>query len=101
MEKARFSAKRSVSTEPGFPHASLGVVFSGVRDYLLLGGPVHELVSDEHRDGPVEDLALGSAVGVEDSGVCGASKSTLTVLGHGVGNDTTLRRGACAKEERG
>jgi hypothetical protein len=68
--------------------------FLDAGDCLLLGGPVHELVSDEHRDGPVEDLALGSAVGVEDSGVCGTSESTLTVLGHGVGNDTTLRRGA-------
>jgi hypothetical protein len=61
---------------------------------LLLGGPVHELVSDEHGDSPVEDLVLGSAVGVEDSGVCGTSESALTVLGHGVGNDTTLRWGA-------
>jgi hypothetical protein len=64
------------------------------RECLPLGSPVHELVSDEHRDSPVENLVLGSAVGVEDSGVCGASESTLTVLGHGVGNDTTLRRGA-------
>ena len=81
-------------TVSGFPHASLGIVSSEVGKCLLLGGPVHELVSDEHRDGPVEDLALGSAVGVEDSGVCGTSESTLTVLSHGVGDDTTLRRGA-------
>lgn len=86
------------STAFSFPHPSLTVLSFDVatwkRDCLLLGGPVHELVSNEHRDGPVEDLALGSAVGVEDSGVCGTSESTLTVLGHGVGDDTTLRRGA-------
>ena len=93
-ENPKFGIRSNLSTKLGFPHVSADVVFLHVRACLLLGGPVHELVSDEHRDGPVEDLALGSAVGVEDSGVCGASKSTLTVLGHGVGNDTTLRRGA-------
>lgn len=64
------------------------------RSCLLLGGPVHEFVSDKHGDGPVEDLTLGSAVGVEDSGVSGTSEGTLTVLGHSVGDDTTLRWGA-------
>jgi len=76
------------------PHLSLGVVSSEEKGCLLLGGPVHELVSDEHRDGPVEDLTLGSAVGVEDGGVCGTSESTLAVLGHRVGDDAALRRGA-------
>jgi hypothetical protein len=94
QEGAVYGFKRGIATEHGTLHASLGGCISGCGICLLLGGPVHELVSDEHGDSPVEDLVLGSAVGVEDSGVCGTSESTLTVLGHGVGNDTTLRRGA-------
>lgn len=93
--------ERGFSTAFSFPRPSLAVVAvvswkveSIIGGCLLLASPVHELVSDEHRDGPVKDLALGSAVGVENSGVCGTSESTLTVLGHGVGDDTTLRRGA-------
>lgn len=94
-QKASFSVKTSLWIGPDLSHLSLGVccIFRK-KGCLLLSGPVHELVSDEHRDGPVEDLALGSAVGVEDGGVCGTSESTLAVLGHRVGDDAALRRGA-------
>ena len=69
-------------------------VMTGDDESLPLGSPVHELVSDQKRNRPEEYLVLGSAVGVEDGGVSGTGKGTLTVLSETVGNDATLGRGA-------
>jgi len=56
--------------------------------------PLHSLITDEKRNGPVEDLTLGPSVDVEDGGVCGTGKRTLAVVGKGVGDNALLRRGA-------
>lgn len=62
---------------------------------LLLSCPLHELVSDEQRGGPVEDLATGAAESVEDRCFEGTGKRVLSVLCEAVVNDALLREGAC------
>ena len=53
-------------------------------------GPVHDVVTGQHGREPEEDLALGSAEGVEDGGVGGAGPGVLSVGGQTVGDDTSL-----------
>jgi hypothetical protein len=67
---------------------------NGLLGFSPLNGPLHNLVSDQHGDSPVQNLVLCSAVRVENSGVSGTGKGTLAVLGQTVGDDATLRRGA-------
>jgi hypothetical protein len=64
----------------------------------LLNGPLHGLVCDEHRDGPVEDLATGAAEGVEDGGVKSSGKRVLTVLCEAVVDNALLRERACVED---
>jgi hypothetical protein len=64
----------------------------------LLNGPLHGLVCDEHGNGPVEDLATGTAEGVEDGSVKGSSKRVLTVLGEAVVDNALLRERACVED---
>lgn len=57
---------------------------------IPVSGPVHELICDQHGNGPVEDLTLCSPVGVEDCGICGAGKGALAVVGKTIGDDSLL-----------
>lgn len=59
-----------------------------------LSSPLHELVSDEQRHAPIENLTTGAAEGVKDGGVQGAGKRVLAVLCDTVVNDTLLRERA-------
>jgi hypothetical protein len=62
--------------------------------YSLLLSPLHDLVSDDERDAPVEDLVAGAAEGVEDSGVESTGQRVLTVLGEAVVDNALLGKGA-------
>lgn len=62
--------------------------------HSLLLSPLHDLVSDDERDAPVEDLVAGAAEGVEDGGVEGTGKGVLTVLGETVVDNALLGKGA-------
>lgn len=55
---------------------------------ILLGGPVHEGVGSNEWRKNVEDLCLGSSVGVEEGIVEHTSGGSLTVLRERVGSDT-------------
>jgi hypothetical protein len=71
------------------PYSSTG---AGV--YSLLLSPLHDLVSDDERDAPVEDLVAGAAESVEDGGVEGTGQRVLTVLGEAVVDNALLGKGA-------
>jgi len=63
-------------------------------EHSPLGRPVHQLIPDQQRNGPVQYLSLGSPVCVEDGGVRGAGERALSVLRHGVCDDAFLWWGA-------
>lgn len=73
-------------------------LFSKTNLNSLLNGPLHSLVSNEHGNGPVEDLATGAAEGVEDGGVEGSGKRVLTVLGEAVVDNALLGERACVED---
>jgi len=64
----------------------------GVHSLLL--SPLHDLVSDDEGDAPVENLVTGAAEGVEDGGVEGTGQGVLTVLSKTVVDNALLRKGA-------
>ena len=61
---------------------------------LPLSRPLHGLVSNQHRNGPVENLRPRPSSGVEDGRVCGAGKSALAIVGKTVGDNSLLCWGA-------
>ena len=66
--------------------------------HSLLNGPLHGLVCDEQGNAPVEDLATGTAEGVEDGGVECSGKRVLTVLSEAVVNNALLGERACVQD---
>lgn len=62
--------------------------------YPPLNSPLHDLVCNNHRYGPVKDLVASASESVEDSGVGGSGKRILSVLGKTVLNNALLRLAA-------
>ena len=61
---------------------------------LPLNSPLHRLISNQHRDRPVNDLMTGTAEGGEDLSATDTSKRVLSVLREAVVDDAFLGHGA-------
>jgi hypothetical protein len=62
---------------------------------IPLDSPLHSVVPENERGGPVKDLTPCAAESIEDSSIQSTGEGVQSVRGHGIDGNALLGRGAC------